>query len=911
VITISKVSNDKWLTVHQVERGNRYKTLRLRKEKILFLSQLGRLITKEENHRLLVNKGSLDNYLITILELFDKYYNFKEVKKYFEVSSLCTNSGTKNREIIENNIIDILKIENVEILEYETFIGKLEGIFVNKFSFNNFMNKYIAQSILQKKYNVSNSNLFRLRKSKQVKFYTVWNTKFFYLKEDIDKYLSSGLSNCNLEEYIISGEARRLLNFKASSTFRHFCREQGIEAFQHKGRYYYFKKDIFALKKKQEYYRENYLSPKETFEVLNLTTFTLYDLSAINATPLIKSALNSTTNYTKVYLKKDVLALKNNKDLENILSTIDYKDAISAFEIILNKLKIIFSENSKLTNEEWMKYCADKLLLTKANNNTIESYISGYVKCTQILSELTVSRELYQFTVKEINLAIFNDTIPNYIQRNIFVFLKEFYPLYCEKNSENDFRRIKFKLKKQEKVFTKETYNFEVFLDVYKYVQKTEFHRKRAIEDALDIISGKKSYCYASSWLYVLVHLNNAWRHSDVINNFPKINLNDIGIFSLEELKGRDLTKDEVEKVISQIIRKDYLINKTQVLGNFYCSKDLKVPLATAAVICTLIYENIPQFSTSKKSFVESKRRIIDFPNKNREFNKKYQVIFFKNFQKEFTFESRKMNRTLLTLMYSILAEEGDGAAALKVAQRLRSHVSEETTNLYINIPREQFNFVSEQLFERESFGYIPSLLADIIFGEKRALSERTQQIQLLKKKLGGVIGIEASSGFIINMLAEEKSITDKILSLGIDQVLELNNKLKANLMPSNEDNIQCLMSETGCVKQFSESCIGCSYSIPNFYTLSILVNKTKLHLQNYKNQIEGGTNAERIKYTNILFNLMDQLLFAIKFFGENQVFNFFKDGKDEFLQLINTIGNTEDVDLNKLLTYTPQYLKI
>src|SRR5690625_6043618 len=77
--------------------------------------------------------------------------------------------------------------------------------------------------------------------------------------------------------------------------------------------------------------------------------------------------------------------------------------------------------------------------------------------------------------------------------------------------------------------------------------------------------------------------------------------------------------------------------------------------------------------------------------------------------------------------MYTLLKKERHGGAALNIAQRLRSHKSEESTNMYIKIPDEDINKLSINLFNRGIFGYIPKILSEIVYGNTTSdLTEET-----------------------------------------------------------------------------------------------------------------------------------------------------------------------------------------
>ena len=91
------------------------------------------------------------------------------------------------------------------------------------------------------------------------------------------------------------------------------------------------------------------------------------------------------------------------------------------------------------------------------------------------------------------------------------------------------------------------------------------------------------------------------------------------------------------------------------------------------------------------------------------------------------------------------------------MAQRLRAHENFETTNIYLVIPQDELDELSEGLFNRKNFGYIPDLMADILLGDTKDREQRTQEIVALNTTFGGIRKLEATSGFMNRVLAERK----------------------------------------------------------------------------------------------------------------------------------------------------------
>src|SRR5699024_7522955 len=161
----------------------------------------------------------------------------------------------------------------------------------------------------------------------------------------------------------------------------------------------------------------------------------------------------------------------------------------------------------------------------------------------------------------------------------------------------------------------------------------------------------------------------NAWRHSDVIT-FPQVNLSGTQIIDLNWMLENELGDEDADYIIKQAYRAEISISKTQVKNYFFCSEELKRPIATAIAICQL---RINALSPLRES-------IIDFGNKKQDFSDTRRKYFFELFEDEnFYFSSRKVNRSLMSYIYVLLSKMQKGTAGLKTIQKMRGHVEQET----------------------------------------------------------------------------------------------------------------------------------------------------------------------------------------------------------------------------------------
>ncbi|HHB1999895.1 TPA: hypothetical protein ACOQ38_004212 [Bacillus cereus] len=848
-----------------------------------------------------------------IKEMEKNYLNEKEVAKKLGFTGTFTGNSVAGRSKIAE-IISLCDLERIEYKYYKNGFDKT-FLYVNKEQILRFIKTHITNVELAKKYNINYAQFDIVDKRNNLKRKRFTRMVWFYHIEDIKHFK---VFDTNLDDYYTREETNTILGTK-NHILQLFTKEGEIEPVKLNARNYYSKKAVKEIAKKMKESKEKYCPANEIVNICGVTVnqptavFTKIETNAI-----IRYAFR--TNASFVFPLEEVQEYKNKLDMQDKIKRIlSEKTSVEAFEEWLTLKDISFSENSLYTEREWYSYCKQKLSLSESSNKGMRNLIKKYVNCTEILSNLTLEKELYSFTSNEINLNFFNPSIPVSTQEYLYTFLKEFHAkliIFLNKQGEQkkpfDMNRIinPYQYEVEEK--PKEVYEYDEYIKVYDYVQE-EDHKHKAISDAEKIINGadaKRISYYASAWLYVLTHLGNAWRHGDVLD-MPMIDFESVGINSLETLKARDLTKEEANAIINQIKRKDLTVNKTGATNRFNCPEDLVVSFATAAVICSIVAKERTSIIIPSNS---TKTRIVDFGIKDDSyFRIKSHKAFFKDFKiKDFQFQSLKMNRTVLVLIYMVLVKKGKGSAALELAQRLRAHEDFETTNIYLVIPQHELDALSESLFNRKNFGYIPDLMADILLGDTKDREQRTQEILVLSTTFGGIHKLEATSGFMNRVLAERQKVADQIFGMGLDKVTDLMFDLEVNALTSKEENYQCLVSPN-CQKPHLESCKDCPFAIPNFYSLSSLVEGFKASILEFVKDFNPTTfEGEKTRLMNVLYKDLDRLHRAMQKFGEEEVFHFFERGKEEYNELVDLIGEVQTKtgeDFDEYLTYNPKYL--
>ncbi|MBY0091428.1 hypothetical protein H7S74_13250 [Priestia aryabhattai] len=891
-----------------------------------------------------VKKSELDSFIKYMNKLECEYIGDREFLSILGWKKGFSLQNPEYKKSISDTIFSLCDSEGIECLYFDILIDGSQ-FYINRGKFNHFLDNHISRREVLKKYGIRYGSMTSIieRHGIKEKVFNRHNVRFF-LKEDIKKYFKEkkyfNTKECFKVEnqFTEISEGRQLYRRTEAceilgitqSQFYSLIKEVNIAPVIDNRLSKYLKSSIDKLREAMDELLKKYCTSEEARTILGVSSRTKVAgvkpvISAQESTLLMMCTFGKASRIS-LFSREEVVALRKQRDEQEIIEkTYDNYEPLEAFYSILKIKQINFSKNSKVTEKEWLLFCEERLSSLNGAYWHIRRMISAYITITEQLVILTRDGELYSYRSSELELRFFKTNENWKVQKVLWDFLVTYenkLKYYAEVKGSStklyNLSRIStanpYKREREFKKPTiKEIYSYNEFKAFYDFAQDMN-HKKKAILDAERIINGKSREelsHYASAWLFVLVHLTNAWRQPDILQ-IPEIDLEEVGIFSLDTLKERDLTLKETNKVINQLCKKTITITKTLVDHQFYCAEDLELPIATAAIICTII---------SRKTTRMAESPIIGFGTKGNKFEatlKSYET-FFENINtlenlEGFRFLSQKMNRTVLVLTYMVLAQKGKGSAAFKIAQKLRAHISEESTNIYMTIPQEEMDRICSNIFSRRMFGYIPSLLAGILIGETTKYDQKTKEIITINEKFGDVYKIEATTGYINKVLAERESVAKYIFDLGIDGALDLLFELNAGLLPSKEKNIQCLISSKGCPYQ-ERSCKNCHLSIPNFYALSAFAKSVEVKMLDFFDKYSPECyEAEKTFLFNTLFVQLDNLERACQKFGSDEVMSFFEGGKERYNDLIVKIFGEESIasyeDTEKYMTYQPTYLQ-
>lgn len=127
--------------------------------------------------------------------------------------------------------------------------------------------------------------------------------------------------------------------------------------------------------------------------------------------------------------------------------------------------------------------------------------------------------------------------------------------------------------------------------------------------------------------------------------------------------------------------------------------------------------------------------------------------------------------------------------------------------------------------------------------------------------------------------------------------------KLSANLLPSKEKDVQCLISETNCEDSGREKCRGCSYAIPNFYVIIAIVQSFTEYCKKFKETSRTNSTGQKNKLNNLLHKEITLLQEASDTFGYDAVMSFFQGGEEEYESLLALLDEGNTLDAYNYLT--------
>lgn len=583
---------------------------------------------------------------------------------------------------------------------------------------------------------------------------------------------------------------------------------------------------------------------------------------------------------------------KFEKLVEESKKTIDYTAQLAFSEFRTYVDSLICNDNLLETKNLYMQYC----LLQINNINGTNRYKRDRVLLFKRFFKKLISHineDIFLISSEEITRILSGNFLFRKTEKKILVQFLNY--AYIKKNIEPS---QQFTVNtSMDKVGDKEIYSPKLFHEIYKYVKDIKAHIPPALNDR----------GYANMWVYTTLLLTDFIRGQDLILNTPNIDLETIGITSIDWFTKNELSEYQAQSIINQLyIHFRYQrASKTDQLLTFIVAPDLLIPLASSLIISEL-HRSLDKSEMLLETFLEGVFQNIKTSGK-----KKHQK-FFANMKRdsEFIFSSRKLNRSVATyLFYSISEEEGnDSDLALHLTKVSRSHKNSDSTSNYIQATNGDgsINRVSYNLFKRGHFGWLYNYLILYVTqfeGTKDTLEERSSLIEQIRLDISPIsleniakfvntslnpfpINRRADSMdiFIQNIHKKRQTVISKLKDYSKEEIQEILANLANGDLPSKNEHAQCLVFPN-CKNPKLTNCFSCEYVIPGNLVL-IQLNK---ELKRLFEVIENASN-------DIIIQRDTKFLMHALFIWKEARIKFGNDKVQAYISPENIWGNLEKI---------------
>lgn len=564
-----------------------------------------------------------------------------------------------------------------------------------------------------------------------------------------------------------------------------------------------------------------------------------------------------------------------------------YNVDLDPYKAYLEALKLYgyeFKDFAEKTMGYWDKFA--KVKIEDSGRRELKTFVHSFVLLTGLLVNVVNNsrKELFKFSTKEINLSLLNDSVPYNYRIQYYSFINRIHQgiIIGGGNSMFDMNNLRSPKKEREKNHKpkeKQIYQPKIFIDLFKYSADIGSHFEKAIIDAKKWNTKDYSF-YANMWLYVLIQLTNSWRHSDIVD-FPRLR----DMYKDKDLDWllRNPIKKDVKVITAYLENKVYFHHKNQAERYLIVPDDLEESFANAVLIC--------EFIQRQKN--DASDRLFDFGNQHYQPSENSHKTFFKLFPYEnFKIENRRMNWTVITLATDVISKL-TGRNPLEIAKFLRNHSEDEMTNIYVQLPQEYVDFLSKQLFNLGSFGYIYDGMANILLDEVPRLFQYENAL-MIKNSFKDVAVVDGIAKHF-NMLKKEKEyVLNSLKSVPKEVIKEKMDYLQFGLMPSKMVGYQCLVGgPPNCPKTVAD-CENCPLNVPNRFALCSLSYDIEKAFDDIENEfLASNLDAEKVRLANRLFTQLSLLGTAIERFGRDIVNQFIPGGIERINERMSQIPAT------------------
>ncbi|WP_060669317.1 helix-turn-helix domain-containing protein [Oceanobacillus caeni] len=577
-----------------------------------------------------------------------------------------------------------------------------------------------------------------------------------------------------------------------------------------------------------------YIFPEDVMQLLETR-------SVQRAREIIKKHMKSAKKVTNgfnnieywIVLESEVIQykqkLENDRFIPQSPGEFTIIDAVNKYKFEVDKISIPLKLAQ--TVKIYTEYACQKLAESEARAETLSKKTAYYIKTLKALIK-HLPKSIKEMTDEDIESFLNNESQPKYVKQYFIGFVQ-----YCSENIEdcNFFNRY---ATFNDPNTDTDIYSLETFNKYYNHVIDIELHIEKAI----------KYKTYAQAWVYVIMHLMNAWRSGDIIYGLPTIDFVDLPIKDLTFFENNRLRKEEARLIVNQVHIKvgQMKISKTGALGQFLCLDSLVEPFATAISITELHRRKY-----NDKLMLTSIR--ANGINK----------MFFEKKLELSGFHSVKMNRTLITYFFHHVSEsDGDAHLSYEAAQILRSHLNEDTTKVYIKFssPQGTLDSMAFNICERGHFGWVYNTMINLVLHQnEQKLEDRTSLIKSLSEKYK-VNELETYSSFLLAERIKKESLALRLSKLPKEDLKRLIVKIFRGEMPARMAFAQCL-TYPECKSPERTTCIGCENLIPTEYLLFSISEQIETSLYKiYNSEFEWDKEREK-HFLKQMFLLMNEAI--------------------------------------------------
>ncbi|MDE8674454.1 helix-turn-helix domain-containing protein [Priestia aryabhattai] len=771
----------------------------------------------------LVPKDELKDYLES-QTIPDNFYSVEEVSRRIKRGPERVKAYIREGKFFANTIVIKRKqyIPEADILLFERNTSIPDG----------FMTVLDATKILKK----DDSTILHWIKNKRLpnSYFNQYLRKYVISKKDIDLILSTPLVP---NGYMSVNKAAELLKCSSEDVYQLLNKETFKFTRIQDGQTFIYNKDLdeFLLRKEKP---KGYVSIEEAANQLACSKgeiLQLIEQENININKRNSNFISLSSN--------DLVKLKNSGTLNH---------SVEASNLYYKKIKDLslqqkFPKTFSLYNE----FVLLKIAETRGVKQTFTKKIARLVRTFKLIEQY-IPNEIFLLSDIEISHILNNNTLALTSRESFIQFIN-----YCQTKESCTFKReYKISYKEQPKI-DKEIYDKVTFLSYYNYIKDVSLHFEKSINNST----------YARTWLFVIMHMINAWRKSTITSELPNLpieTIDDLNIYTFEDLGKRRLSMKEAQKIINvyyEVCGYVY-ISKSSSLSQFLCNQDMVLPTATALLICEIHRRKRKELTLLEKP--------SGFGNTNQRFK-----IFFDQTPYLNEFNSLKMNRSFLTHFFHTVTESDvNPEISYEMAKTLRSHTNVNSTSTYIQSTNKDGSIekVTINLFNRGHFGWLYNFIIDLTFGRGKLnkLEERTLLIQAYKSDFTPT-ELEDLSYFLLKQQSDRKTLMDLLYNIPKEELkTKIINILKGN-MPSKTKHAQCISYPT-CNYPTLNNCLSCQNAVPKVHVLISVVEEIKKVIRSIRE-----TSYPAIKYrdTRALIKLLEIINQATDELGKDYISSF------------------------------------